>query len=80
MRPYAMTPDRGLQPDITVALYVHRDTMNPRAWVLSWSAPGSFISCGSEGECSRVYHRRMCDAVAYGARHYGETATRAYWA
>jgi hypothetical protein len=79
MRPYVMTQDRGLQPDQVCHLYVHRDTMNPRAWVLSWSVPGSWSSVGAEGECSRRYFRTMGDAIAFGARQYGEAATRAYW-
>jgi hypothetical protein len=34
---------------------------------------------GAEGECSAVYHAREMDAIAYGKRHYGETAVRMAW-
>ena len=79
MRPYRMTEYKGLQPDMACRLYAHRDTTHPKAWVLSWSVPGSMVSVGAEGERSRRYFHRRWQATEYGARHYGETPQQAYW-
>lgn len=75
-RPYAGNP---LEPDMTVSLYVARDTMQPRYWRLYWSEPGSYVTVGNEGETSAIYHRTMADAIAWGERHLNERAKRAYW-
>lgn len=76
MRPYAMTSDRGLQPDMTQRLYVGRDntTSGNGRWRLLWAVPGSHYSTWAEGECSARYHRTKAEAVAYGERRYGERA------
>lgn len=79
MRPHVMTKDKGLQENRACHLYAHRDTMNSKAWVLSWSVPGSNITVGAEGECSRKYHRTMRSAIMYGQRIYGETAKLGTW-
>lgn len=75
MRPYTMTPDRGLQPDMTARLYVKRDTMTD-LWRLAWMTPGADSFCYAEGECSAKLFRLRRDAVAYGQRAYGETASK----
>lgn len=76
MRPYAMTADRGLQPDMTAVLYAKRDdtTCGRGRWRLAWMRPGDSSYCYAEGECSAVYHRTRADAVAYGLRRYDERA------
>lgn len=79
MRPFIRTADKGLQPDMTARLYVMRDIMHPAAWRLCWIRAGSDSYCMAEGECSAIHHRTMRDAIAYGVRHYGETARRAPW-
>lgn len=76
MRPYKMTADRGLQPDMASALYVKRDTMHPKAWRLAWMVPGETIYCMAEGECSAIYYRTRREAIAAGQRRYGETARK----
>lgn len=72
-RPYAMTADRGLQPDLAAVLYVKRDTVTG-AWRLAWMVPGANSFCYAEGECSAKLFNRRWEAVAYGKRAYGETA------
>lgn len=76
MRPYAMTADRGLQPDLAAELRVMRDIMQPKAWRLAWMVPGAPSYCMAEGECSAIYYRTMREAIAAGVRRYGETAKR----
>lgn len=73
MRPYTMTPDRGLQPDMAAVLYVKRDTMTDM-WRLAWMVPGATSYSYAEGECSAKLFRRRYEAVAYGKRAYRETA------
>jgi hypothetical protein len=73
-RPYKMTSDRGLQPDMASVLYVKRDGQYDSVWRLAWMVPGENCYCYAEGECSAKYHRTRRDAIAWGERHYGETA------
>ncbi len=73
MRPYAMTEDKGLQPDMTAVLYVKRDTITD-LWRLAWMVPGSDSYCYAEGECSARLFKRKYEAVSHGVRAYGETA------
>lgn len=54
-------------------LVVHRDIMNPRAWVLSWDF-GDMMSVGTEGECSRQYFRTAREGKRYAALRYNERA------
>lgn len=70
MRPYNQPAAR---------LYVRRDTMVPKFWRLCWSEENSRTFCNAEGECSAIYYRTMREAIAGGARRYGETAQRADW-
>lgn len=72
-RPYTMTPDRGLQPDMSTVLYVKRDVMTD-LWRLAWMTPGADSYVNAEGECGAQLFRRRYEAVAYGRRAYGETA------
>jgi len=75
MRPYAMTADRGLQPDQTVSLYAKRDTTTSggNRWRLAWWDGSSDSFCYAEGECSARHFSTARDALAYGARAYRET-------
>jgi hypothetical protein len=73
MRPYKMTENRGLQPDMSAELYVKRDTMTD-LWRLAWMTPNSDSYCYAEGECSAKLFKRRYEAVAYGEKAYGETA------
>jgi len=57
-------------------LKVRRDTMRPQYWRLAWETPGADTFCYAEGECSARYYRTMGDAIAAGARRFGETATK----
>jgi len=59
-------------------LVVHRDTMNPKAFVLSWDF-GDGTAIGTEGECSRKYFAREYQARRYGREVYGERVYRANW-
>jgi hypothetical protein len=61
------------------SLFVHKAMMAPRShpWRLLWATDAdarTFVH--AEGECSARYFRTMREAVAYGLRAYGETATR----
>jgi hypothetical protein len=74
-RPYSGTP---LAPDMAARLFVKRDCMDDRQWRLAWSRPESDSYCYDTGECdSAGRFRTMREAIAYGKRHYGETARRA---
>lgn len=63
---------------IAARLVVHRHTMYPRAFCLSWDF-GDDTSVGAEGECSRQLFRTEGAARAYGERRYGERPVRASW-
>jgi uncharacterized membrane protein len=73
MRPYTMTADRGLQPNLAAQLYVKRDTMT-NFWRLAWMVPGEDCFTYAEGECSAKLFRLRRNAIAHGERAYGETA------
>lgn len=73
MRPHKMTENAGYQPDMSVSLYVKRDTMT-NAWRLAWWDGESDSFVYAEGECSAKLFERRYMAVAYGKRAYGETA------
>lgn len=75
MRPYKMTVDRGLQPDMCARLYVKRDCFTG-PWRLAWMVPGADTYSYAEGECSKRLFRTRRGAIAYGQRVYGETAAR----
>ena len=64
---------------IICTLFVKRDycTHHRGPWRLLWAESidaDTFIY--AEGECSKKLFRTMGEAVAYGLRHYGETAAR----
>jgi hypothetical protein len=61
--------------NVAYRLSVHRDCMNPRAFVLSWRFPEG-TSVGTEGECSRRYFKTEAAAKAYALRTYDERAVR----
>ena len=75
-RPHVMTETQGLQPDSTVFLYARKcyTESGRQIWRLVWDKPGSTSFCYAEGECSRREFRTAREAIAYGARAYGETA------
>ena len=73
MRPFKMTANMGLQPNMAAVLYVKRDTMTNR-WRLAWMVPGDTCYVYAEGECSARLFRLRRNAVAYGKKEYGETA------
>jgi hypothetical protein len=79
MRPFKMTADKGLQPDMASVLYVMRDNTSSGngLWWCVWAVPGQSIYCGAEGYCSRRMLRTRAGAIAYGKRMWHETAT--YW-
>lgn len=71
--------DGGIKFSEQCSLFVHKAMMSPpsRPWRLLWAtscSASTFVH--AEGECSAVHHRTMAEAIAYGVRHYGETATR----
>ena len=78
MRPFKMTSDKGLQPDLAAVLFVKRDntTSGNGAWRLAWMVPGDTCFCYAEGECSAKLFRTRYSAVAYGEKTYGETAQK----
>ena len=71
---------RSDRPDpIICSLFVHRAMMAPAStpWRLlraESAESDSFVH--AEGECSAKCFRTMREAIAYGQRAYGETATR----
>lgn len=61
------------------SLFVHKAIAAPlsRPWRLLWAESvdaNTFVH--AEGECSAKCFATMREAIAYGARQYGETATR----
>ena len=57
-------------------LRVGRDMMHGGRWRLYWYRDGDTSYVAAEGECSARLFHRMSDAIAFGRRTYGETATR----
>jgi len=74
MRPYKMTDNKGLQPDMTVDLWAKRDntTSGRGKWRLAWWKRGKDSFVYAEGECSANYFNTAKDALAYGLRRYDE--------
>lgn len=61
------------------SLFVHKAIAAPlsQPWRLLWAESvdaSSYVH--AEGDCSAKYFRTMREAIAYGGRVYGETATR----
>lgn len=64
---------------IIYSLFVHRAISAPLShpWRLLWAeSADSDTFVHAEGECSARCFRTMREAIAYGIRAYGETATR----
>jgi hypothetical protein len=66
---------------IVCNLYAHKHQVSSapasRPWRLLWAeSVDADTYVHAEGECSARYFRTMREAIAYGIRAYGETATR----
>lgn len=69
----------GIGNPLVCSLFVHRAISAPLSapWRLLWAeSVDSDTYTHAEGECSAKCFRTMREAIAYGQRAYGETATR----